>query len=153
MKEAWVYWNMERFKKIVKENNRLRKEASAKTCPKVEVALPAHEPEKYPLFIALHGWGDNITMLKQYWKSEKIKKEYITAFVQSSQVVSTHGFGWDDAERGRKEVGDMYNNVVREYPIHAKKVIIWRVLPRWYYGSRYCSQHVYSCHWVCSVVS
>jgi len=116
--------NLERFKKIVKENNRLRKEASAKARPKVEVVVPTCESEGYPLFIALHGWNDDIATLKQYWKSETIEKEYITAFVQSSQVVSTHKFGWDDYELGKKEVVDMYNNIVQEYPVDTKRVII-----------------------------
>ncbi len=116
----------EEFKEIVKENERLRKEASAKTKPQIEVITPEgyskEKKEKYPLFIALHGWGDNITELKQHWTS-KILQKHILALVQSSQVVSTHGFGWDDHQLGKKGVRDMYDKIVEEYPVDTQKVI------------------------------
>ena len=52
------------------------------TSVKIEAVTPSgYDPaKKYPLFIALHGGG-----------------EFITAYVQSTQVASMTGFHWQDA--------------------------------------------------------
>ena len=63
-------------------------EADKKAAMKLEVATPAgYDPaRRYPLFVALHGGGENIAMLKPNWVSPRLQAEFIVAYVQSSQV-------------------------------------------------------------------
>lgn len=116
----------ERFKGIKEENERLRKQAQAEAKPQFEILKPQNysERETYPLFIVLHGWGDDNNMLMRYWKSEKLEKEYLVAFLQSSQVVRTGGYAWDDLPLARNEIKQMVEQIVKEYPVDADNTII-----------------------------
>jgi predicted esterase len=116
----------ERFKGIREENERLRKQARAEAKPQFEILKPRNysKKETYPLFIVLHGWGDDNKMLMRYWKSEKLEKEYLVAFLQSSRVVRTGGYAWDDLPLARKEIKQMVEQIVKEYPVDPDKTIM-----------------------------
>jgi predicted esterase len=117
---------LDRFKKIMETNARLQAEATARTEAEVAVVTPEgySDQKKYPLFIALHGWGGNAESFKKIWKSTKTGKEYIQAFVQSSQVVSQDAFGWSDFQLGRKDITKIYKKLIRQYPVDTKQIII-----------------------------
>jgi len=119
--------NLEGFDAVIARNEALRQDAQKKTKPEFEVVLPDvyEKDKKYPLFIALHGGGGNIEGFRKVWKSEKLSKEFITLFVQSSQIISMNGFNWtEDIEISRKEIADAYHKVAGEYAIDKEKVII-----------------------------
>ncbi|MCI0470855.1 MAG: hypothetical protein L0Y73_04295, partial [Candidatus Aminicenantes bacterium] len=124
------YWqplaNNERFKKIVEENNRLRAEFTAKTTPTFEILTPAALASeiKYPLFIVLHGWNECLTDINKYWQTEMIKTGIILVFIQSSQVVSSQKFGWDDTALARKDIKEILEKIVDKYPVDTAKMII-----------------------------
>jgi len=81
--------------------------------------------QEYPLFIALHGGNSNIANFKEVWVSETMNDEFITAYIQSSQVESMDGFGWTgDIEITRKQIQKTYQEITREYSIDEKEVII-----------------------------
>ena len=116
----------DRFKKIMETNARLQAEATARTEAEVIVVTPGgySDQKKYPLFIALHGWNGDAKRFQKLWKSAKTGKEYIQAFVQSSQVIAKNAFGWTDFQLGRKDITKIYKKVVREYPVDTQQVII-----------------------------
>ncbi|UCG92993.1 MAG: hypothetical protein JSV97_04615 [candidate division WOR-3 bacterium] len=115
------------FKKIWDRNAMLKQEAQKKAKPELLVITPEDfNPEKtYPLFIALHGGSENMETFKNSWKSQKMWKEFITAYPQSSQLISMNGFWWHgDIELAKREIGDAYQKVVSEYPVDRENVII-----------------------------
>ena len=62
---------------------------------------------------------------KDVWKSEKMSHEFITAYLQSSQIVAPNGFSWtEDIEIAKSEIIDAYHQIMREYSIDTDLVII-----------------------------
>lgn len=117
---------MDRFQRLVAKNKALREEKQAKSTMTYDVVLPeAYDAEKsYPLHIALHGWGESGAFFQRYWTSEKLNEDYITLFVQSSQVVTSEGYSWDDTERAEMEILSAYREVVDQYPVDTDRVVI-----------------------------
>ncbi|MGD2092298.1 MAG: dienelactone hydrolase family protein [Candidatus Aminicenantes bacterium] len=119
-------YDSQRFKKIIEKTRQLRDQAQKKAKPKLEVLLPEKysDNEKYPLFIVLPGWGGDIEFSQRHWNSHRLRKEFIVAYMQSSQVVQTQGFAWDDIPLGRKEIKQLYEQTVKDYAVDVDKVII-----------------------------
>ena len=120
--DFWAkYRDTEGFDRILARNDEMKEEAQKTAKMKVEVTLPGDlaEGRTYPLFIALHGGGENIKQFKPNWKSNVMESEFIIAYVQSSQVVSMTGFSWEEQEVTKKELKEAYDKVCAEYPIDA----------------------------------
>ncbi len=115
-----------RFQKLKKEHRRLQVEAQAKAKPCLEILTPKayKKTKKYPLFIALHGGGGNIEFMKRKWKSEKLANEFIVAIPQSSQVVNTGAYMWDDFSLARQEIKQHYQRIIKEYRLNVNRVFI-----------------------------
>ena len=125
--ELWAgYREKEAFTKFLERNEELRAEAEKNSEMKIEVALPEgyEEGKKYPLFIALHGGGENIETFRPNWKSGVMESEFIILYVQSSQVVSIDGFSWEEQEITKKEVREAYDIACAEYPVDTTEVLI-----------------------------
>ncbi len=126
--EVWIpVKKIEVFKKILDQNDRLRQQAQKLAKSELLVVTPEefNENNEYPLFIALHGGGSNIENFKKIWISEKMKKEFITAYVQSSLIVGMNRFTWTvDMEITKKEIKNAYSKIIKHYPIGENEVII-----------------------------
>jgi len=95
--EFWApFKKIEKFKRILVRNEALRQEAQKSSKPDLLVLPPEgyRKEQKYPLFIALHGGSSNIANFREVWKSEKMEKEFITAYVQSSLLVGMGRYSW-----------------------------------------------------------
>ncbi|KPK63610.1 hypothetical protein AMJ83_06185 [candidate division WOR_3 bacterium SM23_42] len=115
------------FQDIRDQCEALKQEAQKKAKPDLLVVTPEDfEPKKtYPLFITLHGGGENIELFKDRWNSQQMRKEFIVAYPQSSQVISMNGFWWHgDIELAKREIASAYQKVVNEYPVDTENVII-----------------------------
>lgn len=114
------------FQKVLHLNTQLRDKAQKMAKPELEIVLPPDfNPEKkYPLFIALHGGGENIQNFKPHWKSDRLNKDFIVAYLQSSQVVSMTGFAWENLEISKKEISSHFERLMKEYPIKKDEIII-----------------------------
>lgn len=114
------------FKKMRERNTRLRQLAQSKSKPAFDVILPEgyHKGKSYPLFVALHGWGGNNDWFRMYWTSERLSKEFILVYMQSSQVVKTNGYCWDDIAKARQEIRGMYDTVLKQYAVDQDKIYI-----------------------------
>ena len=126
--EIWApLESMESFRAFKRRNEAKRQEAQRSAQPKLEVCVPADydKSKTYPLFIALHGGGENIEVFKPQWTSDRLKKEYIVAYLQSSQIVSMTGFSWtEDAELSKKEIRKAYEKITQDYPVDPSRVIV-----------------------------
>ncbi len=126
--EIWTpLKDVESFKVFKQKNEEKRKEAQKSVQPKLEVLVPENfdEDEKYPLFIALHGGGENIDVFKPQWTSDLMKKEFIVAYPQSSQIVSMSGYSWtEDIELTKKEIKKAYEKVLQDFPVDPTQAVI-----------------------------
>jgi predicted esterase len=115
-----------RFEAFRLENQRRIDEAQKKASLKVETVTPTpFDPaKKYPLFIALHGGGEAIADFRPLWTSPRLRGEFLTVYVQSSQVATMSGFHWQDIDVTRRELKAAYDRVLGQFPVDAGRVII-----------------------------
>ncbi len=128
MNEIWIpLKELEGFKSFEKKNEAIRQEAQEAAEPKLEVFTPENydKGKKYPLFIALHGGGENIEGFKPLWTSDLLKSEFIVAYPQSSQMITMNGYNWtEDIELSKKEIKEAYAKVIQKYPVDTSQVIV-----------------------------
>lgn len=67
---------------------------------------------KEKLFIAMHGDQENIGIIEPYWKSV-LAQNYTLALPQSSQIQFSDGFVWDDLHRGKEELKEHYDKLIK----------------------------------------
>jgi C-terminal processing protease CtpA/Prc/predicted esterase len=115
-----------RFDAFLKENQARIAETQKKATMKMEAVLPAQfDPaRKYPLFIALHGGGESTADLKPSWTSPRLRGEFITVFVQSSQVANMKGYHWQDVALTRRDLEAAYKRILEQYPVDTGRVIV-----------------------------
>jgi predicted esterase len=115
-----------RFQAFLKANQVRVDEAQAKAVLLTDVVTPeGYDPAKtYPLFIALHGGGETVAELKPLWTSPRLRSEFITVYVQSTQVASMKGFHWQDAALTRRDVEAAYTRVLGRYPVDTGRVLV-----------------------------
>jgi len=106
--------NTPRFEAFYKENEARIAEAQKKAVMSIEAAMPAkYDPaKKYPLFIALHGGGESTADFKLSWTSPRLRGEFITVYIQSSQVASMNGFHWQDVAVTRKDLEALLDRAI-----------------------------------------
>jgi predicted esterase len=126
--EMWApLRKLDGFKSFNQKNEAKRQEAQKTVEPKLEVFTPENydKDKKYPLFISLHGGGENIEDFKPQWTSPLLKKDFIVAYPQSSQIVSMTGYSWtEDIELSKKEIKEAYKKIIQEYPVDSAQVLV-----------------------------
>ena len=124
------YWKeletFPRFKEIRAQNTRMREQERRNAKPVWEILRPKDDqPDRgYPLFIVLHGWGGNSAWMKRYWKSPRLEKEFLVAFMQSSQLVQSNGYSWDDPDLARREIAAMYREISTRFPVDENRIYV-----------------------------
>jgi predicted esterase len=116
----------ERYAAFQKENAARVEAAQKKAKLIVDVVTPeGYDPsKKYPLFIALHGGGETMAQLKPEWVSPRLRKEFLTAYLQSTQVAGMNGFHWQDEAVTKRDVETAYRQVLAQYPVDLDRVLI-----------------------------
>lgn len=134
----WVSWDKQgnRFTEreykddqVVAEDTELNARSMANTNAAYEIMTPReYSPDKkYPLVLMLHGGGGSISQDKIFWKADQLKElkaNYIFAFLQSSQVFEVNCYNWDNMETARKDIKQLYDEIIKKYPIDTDQVII-----------------------------
>ena len=112
---------------VAARNQEAMERAWLESEPEVEVVLPEDfDPEKqYPLFIALHGGGENLQGFMPMWTSDALRRDFIVLYPQSSLLIAQNGYNWmEDMEVSRKEILAAYQEVMARYPIDPERVIV-----------------------------
>jgi predicted esterase len=126
--ELWQpYKSQKIFQDFLAKNTAIRMEKQKSAKPELKLSTPeGYDPARtYPLFIALHGGGENIEDFSARWRSDRLKSEFLVAYLQSSQVVSMDGFGWtEDMELAKKEIQDAFEELRETYPVDETRIII-----------------------------
>ena len=126
--EAWAPLRaLPRFAGIEKSCEARRAEAEKLVKPRLDVVVPAGAgaARKLPLFIALHGGGENVDAFRPHWTSPLLGTEYVVAFPQSTQLVAPDGFDWmQDVPRTLRELREVHARLLREYPVDPGRVVV-----------------------------
>jgi predicted esterase len=124
--EAWK--SHPGYKSIRERNELLRAQKEKETGLKYKVYLPKGygEKEKYPLFIAMHGDGDNMNLLMEEWESGTfLNRGYIVVYVQSSQVADHQGYSWiNDPTIARRDIKTCYKTIKETYYVDEECIIL-----------------------------
>lgn len=114
------------FQKLVEQWDRLAERDRSNTKPLYRVYTPKQydSSRKYPLFIAIHGWGEDLDMFEDYWISDVIRQQYILVLPQSSQRIGSFQYCWDDSDKTHKELREMYDEVSTQYSIDTENIIL-----------------------------
>ncbi|MBK9089428.1 MAG: nuclear transport factor 2 family protein [Holophagales bacterium] len=116
-----------RFAEIERRCEARRAEAEKLLKPRLDVAVPpgARAGAKLPLFIALHGGGENVDAFRPHWTSPLLEQGFVVAYPQSTQLVAPDGYDWmQDAPRTLRELKDVYTRLVADYPVDASRVVV-----------------------------
>jgi predicted esterase len=128
LNEIWAPLKaLEGFSAFDRKNESKRQEAQKAVKHKMEVFTPENydKGRKYPLFIALHGGGENIEGFKPQWTSSLLKNDFVVAYPQSTQIVTMDGYSWtEDMELTKKEIKEAYAQIVERFPVDTSRVII-----------------------------
>jgi SAM-dependent methyltransferase/predicted esterase len=115
------------FLDFMNRNDQKRQEAQDRARPELRVVTPKgfSEKKEYPLFIALHGGGENMETFSRNWRSARLEDEFLVAYLQSSQVVSMDGFGWtEDLPLAKEEILAAYRRILQEYRVDGERILI-----------------------------
>lgn len=120
------FFQEETFSELTEQWERLREEAEGKATAKSIIITPKdYDPTRsYPVFVALHGWGEDAAFFSQYWNSEKITNEYILIFPQSSQIIGYQNYCWDQRELAFEEITELIQQAQREDLLDLDQVIV-----------------------------
>lgn len=115
----------EEFKELLPTWDELEQAAKKNAKPEWQIFLPKdYDPAKdYPLFIAIHGWGEDIKLFSKFWHSPVINERYIMAMPQSSQMVGSLNFCWNDREKTHQEIAQLYEHIKKLHRIDTGNII------------------------------
>jgi predicted esterase len=99
-------------------------EVEANTRPELLVVPPEGSAvQPYPLLFALHGNMSNARSSVASW-SWMTTQGWLLGAPQSSQVVGSDAYVWNDFEKGTREVQEHYAALAKEYAIEPEQVIV-----------------------------
>jgi predicted esterase len=116
----------ERFEAIAARNEALRVAALKGSRTRAKVLMPANEGgDSYPLLIALHGGGSSMEWAEQYWRSKRLRKRFIVAYIQSYLHDGMKSYDWRRFDpRARNDIQELYDGIIAQYPVDVSKVVI-----------------------------
>ncbi len=126
-RKIWdAYKEFDDFHQFLKNNILKRSEAQKSAKSEVLIVTPDgyDENKAYPLFFALHGGGGNVASFKNLWVSDRMEKEFIVVYMQSSIIVSMTGYSWEDADVATSEIEKAYTDINKNYKIDPSEILI-----------------------------
>ncbi|MDF2531083.1 MAG: hypothetical protein K0Q65_664 [Clostridia bacterium] len=120
------YKENEQFKEIFEQWDRISEADIRNAKPYWKICTPAGymSGRRYPLFVAIHGWGEDVDMFESYWHSYKLSEIYILALPQSSQIMGTSKYAWNDNEKSHKELALMYQQILSNYSVDTDTILV-----------------------------
>ncbi|HET8845277.1 MAG TPA: PHB depolymerase family esterase [Ktedonobacteraceae bacterium] len=79
--------------------------------------------EPLPLLIGLHGNSQNAQLAAQDWQPLS-RQGWLLALPQSSQLITTNAYIWNDMVKGSQEVQEMHASLTRDYRIDPERVVL-----------------------------
>jgi len=115
-----------KFKELREYSQKLKGIARQSAQPQWSINTPdGYDPfGSYPLFISLHGYGENIGTMQRFWHAPLLQEKFIHAYLQSSQVVDLKSFSWEDIPFARQEIVQMVSEITDHYPVRLDQIFI-----------------------------
>jgi len=114
--EAYLkkFFDQETFKEEYETWCEMRDRETKKSTRVYETYLPRDYDSKasYPLFVSLHGWGEDLKMFTGFWKSESLSRDFIHVSIQSSQILGSRRYQWTDMDKTREDVMGVLDEVM-----------------------------------------
>jgi hypothetical protein len=127
--ERWEYRdfvNNPEFIRLAKIDWQIEDSLNTLSHLKYEIVLPKNYSvdKKYPLLFVFHGNNSNIQKEKCIWTSKVMKNKFIVIFVQSYIHLATNDYRWgENDEKTDKEFKEIYEQIVKKYPVAENKII------------------------------
>ena len=117
---------LKKFPAFAEKNREFIAAAQQQAKLKIEIVTPEgyDAGKKYPLFLALHGGGGTLDEFKPHWHSQRLKAEFIVAYVQSTQVAGMNGFHWQDPALAARDLAEALRQAGAAYPIDEQRILI-----------------------------
>jgi len=114
------------FKEILERCRVFFEETQSKAKPECLLFHPEgfDSKEENKLFIAIRFRGSNAEEFEEYFKKSVLKRGYMLAVPQSSQISTLNKFCWDNQEIAKKEISNHYNEINNKYRLDEKETII-----------------------------
>jgi hypothetical protein len=116
--------NNERFVSLLEKNNKLVAESNENSTAEYFIQKPNNYDKKkaYPLMMIFHGGIGNIQDNQYFWRSEKLKEEFLVAYIQGRNYLSflKRRFGSD----GVADVKKVYEKIKNDYLIDTTKILL-----------------------------
>lgn len=113
--------NFERVATVCKERQVAERPESRVFVQEPEAALLADK--RYPLFMALHGNGDNAARALAGWQAVT-SDGWLLAAIQSSQMGGSNSYGWFDIDQAIREIEGQYACLREQYAIDTRRVLL-----------------------------
>jgi predicted esterase len=81
------------------------------------------DPEQPRLLMALHGNGDSVAIIEDYWLP-CMRQGYSLAFPQSSQITFWGGYTWADLDKGRRELSQHLGSIQSDIPVEPMDMVV-----------------------------
>lgn len=116
----------ERFINFINEDRRMLSEARSKVKAYYDIVYPPafDSTKKYPALILMHGLGGSAAEMKRNCRIDKLQSRIIIVFLQSSQLIRINRLGWEDVQKSRTDIIEMYNILKENKNIDESKIII-----------------------------
>jgi len=112
------------FNRLVDTSEQQYRLARSEAVPvALSLDLPAQSAEALPLLLALHGNNSNAQDSVSFWTSG-VEQGWLTVLLQSSQVIGSNAYVWDDLELAAKETQNHYAGLAEEYQIDSEQIVI-----------------------------
>ncbi len=126
--ELWdPYRKLEAFQRVLSRSEARMAAAQASARPERFVVTPAgYDPQRrYPLFIALHGGMSNVARFRPYWTSPRMERDFIVAYLQSSQLVAPEAYSWtEEMSLTLAELRAAFDTLRTEYAVEPGRTIV-----------------------------
>lgn len=112
------------FDELIEKNKKIIEEKAKNSKAEYYIQKPEQfdKSKTYPLVMIFHGGVGHIQGQQHYWKSEKLKKDYLVAFVQGKNYIGSNfrRFG----TTGKSDIKEIYEKIKEDYLIDTTNILL-----------------------------
>lgn len=118
------FWNEAWFVSIVDRWTGYSQQDQLNSDVTYKFLSPGKVSKDKPIFIALHGWGEDIPLFEQFWTSDLLKNKFNTVFIQSSQMVGAYHYQWTDYALAKEDITKVLEIIKTKYHLDTSELYV-----------------------------